>query len=392
MPRKPRKKIRDIAKSVLPEKNAPHVAGGVSVFVASALALQIILLLLHFMIYETIAAAFGIGGFVLALIFGLLSLTFISASLLSAVAGNAAVRTYYRFSAVWFAFVAPLCGACAGFVVVENLLPRWGLIFTPFVAGVICFGAAIAASFYGIWNSGHIRVTRTTVSLPNVPAAWRGKRIAFFADTHLGNVRGSGFVKKIVKKVRTLDASAVAIGGDMFDGVKCNAEKLIAPFRDLHLAHGIYFVSGNHEYIRDTDVFLGAIRNVGIRILRNEKVTIDGMDLVGVDWCDTDKHDAFAAVLKNIGITKERPSILLRHVPDNLGVPEHAGISLQLSGHTHQGQFWPLSLVTHYFYQGFDYGFHYFKKMAVYTTSGIGTWMSPFRFGTKAEIVLIEFK
>ena len=75
-----------------------------------------------------------------------------------------------------------------------------------------------------------------------------------------------------------------------------------------------------------------------------------------------------------------------------LGIPERAGVALQLSGHTHQGQFWPLSLITRYFYEGFDYGLHYFKKMAVFTSSGVGTWMSPFRFGTKAEIVAIEFK
>jgi hypothetical protein len=392
MPRKPRKKIKDIAKSVFPEKNAPHVAGGIPIFIMSALVLQLILLLLHFMIYETVAAAFGVGGFALALVFGILSLTFISASLLAAVAGNAAIRAYYLLSATWFSFVAPLCGACAGFVVIENLFPLWGWILTPFTAGAICFGAAIAISFYGIWNASHIKVTRVRVPLPNLPEAWRGKRLVFFSDVHLGNIRGSGFVKRIVQKVRALDPSVVAIGGDMFDGMKCDAEELVAPFRNLRPPHGIYFVSGNHEYIRDQDIFFSAIRNAGIRILRNEKTDILGVAVVGVDWYDTDKRENFAAVLEHISLAKDRPSILLRHVPDNLDVAERAGISLQLSGHTHQGQFWPLSLVTHYFYDGFDYGFHYFKKMAVYTTSGVGTWMSPFRFGTKAEIVAIEFR
>ena len=231
MPRKPRKKIRDIAKSALPEKNAPHVAGGVSVFIMSALALQLILFFLHFMIYETVAAAFGVDSLALAILFGALSLTFISASFLAAVASNAAVRAYYKFSALWFSFVAPLCGACAGFVVIENLFPVWGWIFTPFAAGAVCFGAAIAVSFYGIWNSGHLRIVRITVPLPNLPEAWRGKRLVFFSDTHLGNIRGSGFVKKIVKKVQAQDPSVVAIGGDMFDGMKCDAEKFIAPLR-----------------------------------------------------------------------------------------------------------------------------------------------------------------
>ena len=66
----------------------------------------------------------------------------------------------------------------------------------PFTAGVVCFGAAIAVSLYGIWNSSYLRVMRITVSLPNVPAAWRGKRLVFFSDVHLGDVRAEGFSKK----------------------------------------------------------------------------------------------------------------------------------------------------------------------------------------------------
>ncbi len=388
----PRKKIKDIAKSVLPEKNAPHIAGGVSVFIMNLLLLQFILFLLHFMIYETMAAAFGFYGFVPALIFILLSLTFISASLFASVTSNAAVVAYYRFSAAWFSFVAPLCAACAMFVFIEDLFPAWGWLVAPLSAGIICFGAAIAVSLYGILNSSYPRVTRITAPLPNIPDAWRGKRLVFFSDVHLGNIRAEGFSKKIVAMVQALNPDVVAIGGDLFDGVKCDAKKLVAPLKDLHPPHGIYFISGNHEYIRDREIFFEAIRSAGMRILRNEKIDIGGIDLVGVDWNDTDKREDFAAVLKKIDIPKTRPSILLRHVPDNLDIPEQAGVSLQLSGHTHRGQFWPMSLFTHYFYKGFDYGFHYFKKMAVYTSSGVGTWMSPFRFGTKAEIVAVDFK
>jgi predicted MPP superfamily phosphohydrolase len=387
-----RRKIKDIAKSVLPEKNAPHVAGGVSVFVASALVLQLILFFLHFMIYETMVAAFGVSGAVPAVVLGVLSLTFISASLLAAIANNPVVRAYYRFSAVWFSFVAPLCGACAAFVIIENLFPYFGWVIAPFTAGSACFGVAIAVSVYGIWNSSHVRVVRITVPLPNSPGTWRGKRLVFFSDVHLGHVRAAGFARKIVKKVQALDPSVVAIGGDLFDGMKCDAEKLTAPFRDLRPPQGIYFVSGNHEYIRDREIFFAAIQAAGIKILRNEKVDADGIDLVGVDWYDADKREDFAAILKNIHLAKERPSILLRHVPDNLDIAERAGVSLQLSGHTHRGQFWPLSMITHYFYKGFDYGFRRFGKMFVYTTSGVGTWMSPFRFGTQSEIVVIEFE
>ncbi len=209
MPKKlHRRKIKEIAKSVLPEKNAPHVAGGVSVFVMSALVLQLILFLLHFMIYETVAAAFGVGGLALALILGILSLTFISASLLGAVMSNAATRAYYRFAAIWFSFVAPLCGACAAFVIIENLFPLWHWVITPFTAGVVCFDVAILVTLYGMWNSGHLRVTKVKILLPNVPDTWRGKLLVFFSDLHLGNVRAE------VRHVLIDDPQAVAAGGD----------------------------------------------------------------------------------------------------------------------------------------------------------------------------------
>jgi len=386
------RKIKEIAKSVLPEKNAPHLAGGISVFIMSVFVLQLILFLLHFMIYETVVAAFGEGGLIMMLITGFLSLTFISASVFAALANNAAVRAYYRFSAIWFSFVAPLCGACLMFVIVENWFPFLGVVIMPFAAGIICFGGAILVSLYGMWNSSYLQVTRITVPLPNLPAAWRGKRLVFFSDTHLGNVWAEGFSKKVMEKVQSLDPWVIAIGGDLFDGVKCDADKLMAPFKALHAPGGVYFVSGNHEYIRDREMFFDAVQNAGIAIVRNGKVDVDGIDFLGVDWDDTDKREDFIAILEGINVPKHRPSILLRHVPDNLDIPERAGISLQLSGHTHRGQFWPLSIFTHYFYNGFDYGFHYFRKMAVFTSSGAGTWLSPFRFGTKAEVAVIEFK
>jgi len=263
---------------------------------------------------------------------------------------------------------------------------------TPFTVGMTCFGAAIVVSFYGIWNSSHIRVTHVAISLQNIPDAWRGKRLVFFSDVHLGDIRKEGFARRIVKKVQTLDPAVVAICGDLFDGPKCDAEKLVAPFRDLRPPRGLYYVSGNHEYIRNQNVFFDAIQNVGMSILRNEKVDVDGIDFVGVDWKDAAKKEDFAAILDGIHISSSRPSILLKHVPNHLHVAERAGISLQLSGHTHRGQFWPLSILTHYFYGGFDYGLRKSGKMAVYISSGVGTAMLPFRLGTKAEIVAIEFK
>ncbi len=365
----------------------------VALFVAGVLVLQALLFLLHVVIYETLAAAFGIGGFVTALVLAALSLTFISASFLAAWASGFAVRLYYRFAAVWFAFIAPLCGASAGFVVIENISLALGRgVIAPPVVGAVSFGAAVLLALYGIWNSSRLRVTKLIMHLPNVPEKWQGRRLIFFSDVHLGNLRGEGFTKKIVEKVRTLDPSLVAIGGDLFDGTMCDAQKLVAPLKELRPPLGIYFVSGNHEYIRDTEYFFDAVRREGIRVLRSERVDAGGIDLVGADWQDAEKRNGFAAIMDSMHLDKGRIAVLLKHEPDDPDVASRAGIDLQLSGHTHGGQFWPISLATHYLYKGLDYGFHRVGEMALYTSSGTGTWMSPFRFGTKAEIVSVEFR
>jgi predicted MPP superfamily phosphohydrolase len=387
-----RQKIKDIARSVLPEKTPPHLAGGVSVFVQTTLVLQLLMFLLHFMIYETLATAFGIGGWVLGAVFAFLSVTYISAILIAAVRKGRLIRAYYRLAAVWFAFVAPLCGACAAFVLAMNVSPFFGWIFAPALAGMVCFGVAVLGTLYGIWNSGHIRITKLDLQLPNIPDSWRGKRLVFFSDVHLGDVRAEGFTRRLVKKIKEIDPLVVCIGGDLYDGVACDPDALIASFGELHPPQGIYYVSGNHEYLRGSEQLFAAIARAGIMVLRNQKVDMGGIDLLGVDWNDTDARNDFVSVMEKLKVNPARASILLRHVPENFDIAERAGVSLQLSGHTHHGQFWPITLVSSFLYKEFDYGFHHYGKMAVYTSSGVGTEMSPFRFGTKAEIVVIEFK
>ncbi|MGB7957407.1 MAG: metallophosphoesterase [Minisyncoccia bacterium] len=392
MKKKPRQKIKEIAKAVLPEKTPPHLAGGISMFINTTLVLQLLLFLLYFMIYETLATAFGIGGWVLGTALAFLSITYISAILIAAVRRGRLIRAYYRFAALWFTFVPPLCGACAAFVVIMNTAPLFKLMILPAMAGVLCFGLATLATLYGIWNSGNLRVTKIGVRLPNLPVAWRGKRLVFLSDVHLGNVRTESFMKRIVKKIQKLDPALVCIGGDLFDGVACDPDVLVAPLRELRPPQGVYYVSGNHEYLRASEQLIGAVARAGVTVLRNQNVDIDGVDLVGVDWNETDALDDYVSIMGELKIDPEKTNILLKHVPENLDVAERFGVSLQLSGHTHHGQFWPITLISRFLYKEFDYGLHPFGKMMVYTSSGVGTEISPFRLGTKAELVEITFE
>lgn len=390
--RKQKAAARKLVRSVLPERNAPHLKGGISIFVTSAIVLEIVLLLLHFMIYETLVTAFGIGGWPLKIALGLLSLTFISASILSARLMGPVMRAYYKIAGLWFAFVAPLCGACFAFALIEDASIFLGHPASPWIVGDICFGAAIAITLYGMANSVRAGITRIKVSVPHLSAFWKTQKMVFVSDLQLGNIFGKGFSAKVVRKIQSVDPAVVFVGGDLYDGVKCDPDQLIEPFKDLHPPLGTYFISGNHEYIRDADLFFAAIKRAGMTILKNEMIDLQGIQLIGVDFNDTDAKEHFVEIMGEFDIDSKKPTILLRHVPDYLDVAEHFGVSLMLSGHTHRGQFFPLNYITKHIYKGYDYGLKQFGKMMVYTSSGAGAWMSPFRLGTKSEIVLIEFE
>src|SRR5271168_943821 len=138
------------------------------------------------------------GGSALAIAFAILSITFLTASLLAQRYSQPVVRLYYKLSAVWLGFFSfAFLAACASWILhgASVLLRlRWQLQHIAFAL----FGFALAASAYGLLNSALTRVTEVTVKLPNLPAAWRGRVAAFVSDTHLGHVRGYGFIKHIV--------------------------------------------------------------------------------------------------------------------------------------------------------------------------------------------------
>jgi len=152
----------------------------------------------------------------------------------------------------------------------------------------------------------------------------------------------------------------------------------------------VYFVGGNHDDYGGRDAYFAALRGVGMRVLDNETVDLHGLQLVGVHDREIHDPEAYRAVLERAGVDRGRASILLAHRPENLAVPEKAGISLQLSGHTHQGQFWPWTLVARRVHGAFAYGLNRFGGMEVFTSSGAGTWGPPLRLGTRSEVVLIR--
>jgi predicted MPP superfamily phosphohydrolase len=256
----------------------------------------------------------------------------------------------------------------------------------------LLFAAAVVAGLYGVFNAGLTRITRTTVQLANLPAAWQGRRAALISDVHLGHVRNGNFLRRMVAKILKEQPDAIFIAGDLYDGTAIDAGRAAEPLNKLTAPHGVYFIAGNHEQFGDDSKYLQAIAAAGVRVLSNEKVDVDGLQIIGVPYRNAVRGGQLASVLQDIRLDRDRASILLTHAPDHPDIAEAAGISLQLSGHTHLGQFIPWSWMARRIYHQFVYGLSRIGKMQVFTSSGAGTWGPPLRLGSNPEIVMLEFQ
>jgi hypothetical protein len=189
--------------------------------------------------------------------------------------------------------------------------------------------------------------------------------------------------------LKQISPDILFIGGDLFDGPS-SEETLdnVLLFRNLAVPIGMHFVTGNHESYGKSELFLKKISEAGIRILNNEKVIIDGLQIIGVDFASTAKKEDFKKVLADLQIDRNMPSILLKHEPRYIDIAEQAGIAFQISGHTHKGQQWPLEYFKRIIYGRFIYGLNRLRNIQVYTSSGTGTWGPPMRVGTDCEIVV----
>jgi predicted MPP superfamily phosphohydrolase len=357
---------------------------------------QLVLFLTHYLLYETWtfspAGGNADGPLWIKLVLSFLSVSFIAASLLAFRYTNAALRAFYRASAVWLGLLSFLFVAAVSSWIVFGVAQLTGLDVNFHRMVELLFGVAVVAGLYGVFNASWTRITRTTVRLANLPAAWRGRRAALISDVHLGHVRNRSFLRRMVAKILREEPDAIFIAGDLYDGTAIDAGRAAEPLSELTAPHGVYFVAGNHEQFGDDSKYLNAITAAGVRVLSNEKVEVDGLQIIGVPYRNATQHGHLASVLDGVRLDRDRASILLTHAPDYPEIAEAAGVSLQLSGHTHVGQFIPWSWMARRIYRQFVYGLSRIGKMQVFTSSGAGTWGPPLRLGSNPEIVVLEFE
>jgi predicted MPP superfamily phosphohydrolase len=335
----------------------------------------------------TVTDASAAVAWMLGLAQAVLSASFIAATMLGSRYYNWFTRWYYRVSATWLGMLFYLFWAAVTYgliVAIVGLPEQW--------VGAALLMWAVGAGMYGFIHARAIVVKEVRVTLPNLPEVWRGRRVIWTSDVHLGQLHGPRFARRVVKLINSVPHDMVCIGGDLYDGTGApDIEELAQPWGTCKAPLGVYFITGNHEEYGDRERFTTAIRAAGIRTLVDDAVTIDGLQFVGVDYQNNADKERFAATLAKL-VDHTVPTILLKHEPKDLDIARDAEVQLQVSGHTHRAQLWPLEYVARLAYKGFAYGLKNLDSLQVYVSSGTGTWGPPMRVGTTGEIVVFVFE
>ena len=264
---------------------------------------------------------------------------------------------------------------------------------------------ALLMTAAGFWNARRTAtVVRVDVPIANLPASMEGFQIVQISDIHVGPTIKAQYLQRIVDRVNLLKADLVAITGDLVDGPVKSMGAQIAPLLDLRSNYGTFFVTGNHEYYSGAHSWIDKLRTMGITVLMNEHVVIDhstdnqtgdSTTIVVAGVADysahhfderhrSDPHAAMADAPEHAHV-----KLLLAHQPRSASAAADAGFDLQLSGHTHGGQFWPWGYFVK-FQQPFTAGLHKLNNLWVYTSRGTGYWGPPKRFGAPSEITCLR--
>ncbi len=270
-----------------------------------------------------------------------------------------------------------------------------GLRIAAFAAAWISTLLIIAA---GSWNAAHLRVANLEIDIDKNCGARKELRIAAASDIHLGVSAGAARLERIVDMIEALSPDIVLLPGDIVDESMAgrHEEKIMAAFARLKPPLGIYAVTGNHETYSGLQRNIEYLERFGIKVLRDEAVLVDGsFYVVGRSDPSVAGHGkarvTLAAILEKYGVNKEAPVLLIDHQPIKLEEAARAGIDLQISGHTHAGQLFPLNLINRRMYEK-NWGYLRKGNTHYYVTSGAGTWGPPVRTGSRSEIVFINLR
>ncbi|MFZ3116576.1 MAG: metallophosphoesterase [Syntrophales bacterium] len=357
----------------------------------------------HYFLYRSLVGLFSLtnpwlkDG--LLIIFAFLSTSFVIASIVAHKSQAPFSRFFYLGAAAWLGLAVNLVIAVCLIRLTAHLVALANCSVSLSHLSIGVFILALLFSAYGFHNAFHPQIKIIDVSLKNLPTAWKGKKIVQLSDIHLGHIHGTASLQDLVTQTNAQDPDLILITGDLFDGTDGNLNDFIQPLNSLRANKGIFFVTGNHETYLGLDKTFAVLNQTPIKVLNNETVDIDGLQIVGISYPirgeagssgKLPNYGSYISAFRDLDRTK--PGILMHHAPTSLDQAQAAGIALQLSGHTHKGQIWPFSLITWLIYGKYHYGLHARGDFQIYTTNGACTWGPPMRTGNTPEIPVFRLQ
>ncbi|TGL87944.1 metallophosphoesterase [Leptospira congkakensis] len=258
---------------------------------------------------------------------------------------------------------------------------------------------ATALSSLGFYNA-HVRLQYKRVKIPvkGLHPDLREFKIVQISDVHIGSTIKEKFLRRVVGKINAQTPDVVVITGDLVDGPAATLKHHLKPLADIKSKYGTFYVTGNHEYYSGVLSWLPEIEKLGINILlnANKTLTVGNAKLLMAGVTDL----TAGSMIKSHQTSPKRAmeggescdyKILLAHQPNSIYEASEVGFDLQISGHTHGGQFFPGNLLI-YLAQKFVSGLHRYKNTDIYVSRGTGYWGPPFRLGAPSEISVLELQ
>lgn len=286
---------------------------------------------------------------------------------------------------VWMVFTLYMVLTTAAFDVAHLFIPelRHGVLY----ALAITTGLLV----YGYCNYRNPHVEHITIELDK-PVKGGAVRMVMASDIHLGYGTDRADLERYVALINEQKPDVVVIVGDLIDNsiTPVVGENMGEVLDGIDAPDGVYVVPGNHEYISGIDACETFIRGTQMTLLRDSVVVLDsGIQLIGRD----DRSNRRRATLDSLVAEADmlRPIVILDHQPYDIAESDRLGVDIHLSGHTHRGQIWPLSLITDAMYDQ-SHGFRHWSYTYAYVSCGLSLWGPPFRIGTRSDLAVIEIK
>lgn len=325
---------------------------------------------------------------------------FISLFLRDANLPMALSRTLYMVGSVWMVFTLYMVMVLLVGDIIRLCIP----VLRPFLTTysfLIAFCITASLLLYGFYNYRNPNINTIAINATNIHnncndslTTNKNVKIIAITDVHLGNGTGKRLLSKYVEMINAQAPDIILIVGDLIDNSvePLYRDNMAEELSRLDAPMGIYMVPGNHEYISGIDKVEAFLKQTPIQLLRDSVVTLPcGITLLGRDdRANRNRKSLENLLFENDLSNTKNPVILLDHQPYDLAQTDSLKITLQVSGHTHRGQVWPLSLFVDKLYEQ-SHGYRKWENSHIYVSSGLSLWGPPFRIGTNSEMVVITF-